>query len=118
MLKFKVKNDCSAVTNTVYYPETEVYFSNPLGEGKADADTVIYVQNADITVIKNVNRYDPIPGDVLTYTLDIRNQGLHDANEVSIVDTLPQGVCYEANSTTILTSNWTMGEPTIVSTTP
>ncbi len=92
----------------VYYPEAEVYFSNPLGQGKGDVNTLIHVQNADLGIVKNVNRYDPVVGDTLTYTLDIANYGKHEATEVSIVDTLPRGVCYVAGSSTVTFPNWTL----------
>lgn len=45
--------------------------------------------NPDLYVSQNVNLIDAIPGDTLTYTVDIKNIGKGRAVEVSIENTLP-----------------------------
>lgn len=116
-LRIYANTDCDAESNTILEPKAEIIFWNPVGKWKLNYENIFYIQNADLQVNKNVNRYDPIPGDRLTYTLDIVNQGQHEATNVTITDNLPLGTCYVTWSTAILTPDRSIWEPTIASNT-
>ncbi len=79
-------------------------------------DCRVRVENADITVQKLVNATKPVPGDVVTYTLLISNEGAHSASAVSVTDTLPAGLSYVAGSSYLTTPGWAFtgaAEPTV-----
>lgn len=68
-------------------------------------------------ITKSADRADPVPGDTVTYTLNIANQGSHEASNITLTDTLPLGTCYVPGSSSTLSDGWSIGEPTITSNT-
>lgn len=61
----------------------------PLGT-TASADAVVTVRAApDLTLGKTTDVTDPAPGDLITYTIDHRNDGNGHAGRVTIADTVP-----------------------------
>ena len=55
---------------------------------RADEDTTIQ-STVDVAITKTVNDPTPVQGDLLTYTLDVVNNGPADATTVTVTDTLP-----------------------------
>jgi len=68
----------------------------------------------DLTVNKTVDDVAPQPGDTITYTIDITNNGPNAASGVEVTDLLPAGVTYQSDSPTAGsyasgTGLWTVG---------
>lgn len=74
----------------------------------------VVIENPDLWIRKLVDLEEPIAGEDITYTLLISNEGIHDAPNVVINDTLPAGLCYLSGSTGILPSTWSISEPDVV----
>ena len=55
---------------------------------RADEETTIQ-SNVDVAITKTVNDPNPVQGDLITYTLDVVNNGPADATTVTVTDTLP-----------------------------
>lgn len=62
-------------------------------------------------IIKNVSRLDPLPGEIITYTLDIANLGAHEATNIEITDNMQVGLCYQSGTAMITDPVWSIGEP-------
>lgn len=88
------------------------YFQNAQSAGFTADDDLVFIQNADLEIIKNVSRFDPLPGEVITYTLDLANIGSHDAYNVEITDMMQTGLCYQTGSAAIIDPFRSIGEPT------
>lgn len=116
-LTFAVDTPCNAITNTIYEPTVHTYFQNEEGQGQGIKKDTIIVKNADVVITKSADRADPVPGDTVTYTLNIANQGSHEASNITLTDTLPIGTCYVPGSSAALSDGWSIGEPTITSNT-
>lgn len=55
------------------------------------------LEPVDLAITKNVNNTTPNINDVLTFTLDIENVGTYDAIDVTVNDTLPDGLGSASN---------------------
>lgn len=78
------------------------------------SDDPVTVQNPDMHIQKKVDIFDPLPGQTINYTLEVSNQGPHDAEDVWVQDTLPIGLCYVPSSTVTYTAGRSIGEPSVV----
>ncbi|MDR0788908.1 MAG: DUF11 domain-containing protein [Bifidobacteriaceae bacterium] len=81
-----------------------------------ETSNTIGVRNPDLAITKIVDYYHSIiahTGKLLKNEVTIENLGPVKAESVIIKDTLPAGVCYEAGSTIIGTTGWTIGEPVV-----
>ncbi len=58
-----------------------------------DADTAI-TRNATLVVTKTDGRTTVSPGDTFAFTLEVTNNGLSTANNVTLIDTLPAGYTF------------------------
>jgi uncharacterized repeat protein (TIGR01451 family) len=70
---------------------------------------------ADLEVAKTVNNTTPNPGDIITYTVTVTNNGPNNATEARLVDVLPAGVVFggytaTCGSYTTSTSVWDIGD--------
>ncbi len=63
-------------------------------------DFGVYVPLIDVELDKSVSAAVANPGDTLTYTVFIRNNGPLAATGTTVVDTLPAGVTYQSSTTT------------------
>jgi uncharacterized repeat protein (TIGR01451 family) len=54
-------------------------------------DATLEVQQADLELVKTVNDNTPNVGDVVTFTLEVTNQGPSDATNVAFEDVVPNG---------------------------
>ena len=96
----------TTLTNTV-----EGCYSNPLNSYCITASDLVTVQKPDLTVNKFVSRTDPLPGEIVTYTLIIANRGQLAAPNVNLVDILPAGVCFVGGSAQISPAHWSVTGP-------
>ncbi len=87
--------------------------SNAFSNVQSCDDHTVQVSNPDLWLRKLVTPQEVSSGGEVTYTLLLANMGKCSASGVEITDTLPAGMSYVAGSTTILTANWTLGEPTV-----
>jgi uncharacterized repeat protein (TIGR01451 family) len=74
-------------------------------EASATITVAGIVTGADLAVIKTVNNPMPAPGDVITYTITMTNNGPCNATGVQLTDALPAGVTYLSYSATQGTYN-------------
>ncbi|MGL5153254.1 MAG: DUF7507 domain-containing protein [Clostridium sp.] len=79
-------------TSTAYYN----YYVNPTKaprEGKATSnENIIVIENVDLTVTKSANKTVVVLDDVITYTVEVVNNGSVSASNVEFVDSLPNTV--------------------------
>lgn len=61
----------------------------------------IDINSADITPVKTVDKAITIPGDTLSYSMILSNNGLLNADNVVVVDTLPNGTSFVNGSLTV-----------------
>ena len=99
----------SSLINTV----EGVFASASSGPFSIFADSLVGIQNPDLYLRKTVSNTNPRAGQTVTYTLTLSNEGLTDAPDAILTDTLPAGMCYVAGSVKTLTSGWTLAEPTV-----
>ena len=66
-----------------------------------DTDETSLVSSSDVTITKTASASQVLPGEVLSYTLTITNNGLSNAHNVSVSDTLPAQVLYQSYTSTI-----------------
>src|SRR5205814_9504449 len=86
---------------------------DPLTSNNRDS-VAVTVQTADLAVTKSVNNATPNAGDVITYTVTLRNNGPHPATGVKLTDLLPAGLTYSSSTPsqgtyTAGTGLWTVG---------
>ncbi|WP_341928262.1 DUF11 domain-containing protein [Nocardioides psychrotolerans] len=62
----------------------------PVAGGDPDDVDLVVDKSSDVTIAG--------PGDVVTYTINVRNQGVGDAHDVVVTDTLPHGTTYVSSS--------------------
>ncbi|MCB0171328.1 MAG: DUF11 domain-containing protein [Anaerolineae bacterium] len=88
----------AAITNTATITDDGTHGADPTPENNAaiDVDSVIAIP--DLTISKDDQQVEVLPGQVLTYTLTISNVGSHVASGVLITDTLPPHVSFVAAS--------------------
>jgi uncharacterized repeat protein (TIGR01451 family) len=75
------------------------------------------VENADLHLRKLVSTPSPRAGQIVTYTLLVSNEGANVANELTLVDTLPQGMSYVAGSAVVTPATYRLvssREPRVV----
>lgn len=76
------------------------------------ATATLTVRGADLEVTKAVDNATPNPGDTITYTIVVTNNGPTDTTGVAITDALPAGLSLVSASTTngpYVGSAWTVG---------
>ncbi len=80
--------------------------------------TITNTQNpntiVDLSLTKTVNQKKSVVGDVITYTITVKNEGANLATGVSVKDLMPAGVLYQTNATAFgnydnATGIWTIG---------
>lgn len=59
-----------------------------------DTEDTTVTRLLDLQIVKSVNDTTPNEGDLITYTLQIRNNGPANATNVTVTDVLPAGVTY------------------------
>ncbi|MDR9458728.1 MAG: DUF11 domain-containing protein [Dehalococcoidia bacterium] len=96
----KVDDPFSAtITNTATI--TAVDQPDPHGPDNSDS-TDIYPaappDEADLSIIKDVNNHLPVEGDTVTYTFIVTNTGPVAATTINMTDSLPGGITYQSHS--------------------
>ncbi|MEA5461378.1 gliding motility-associated C-terminal domain-containing protein [Arcicella sp. LKC2W] len=87
--------------------------NNGLQNGEDDeASVIVGGQSADLSLTKDVDNPTPNVGDVITYTIKVKNTGLSAATNVQVQDYLPRGLQFMTASV----GDWTMtNDSTLVS---
>lgn len=73
---------------------TRVYYVGVGGGAISSQSVQIDVNSAQVDMIKAVDKRYGDVGDTLTYTVSIKNNGLTTANNVIIIDTVPDGTAF------------------------
>ncbi len=90
--------------------------TDDLGDGLADDDEAFVevrpIPVSDLSIVKTVNDLNPTTGDVVTFTLTVRNDGPSDVTGVAVEDVIPDGFgnITNINNGGVLTGNtitWT-----------
>ena len=76
------------------------------------SDTVSIVSSSDMAITKTASPNPIKPGNTLTYTLNVTNNGPSDANNVTVTDTLPATVSYTSATPTQGTCSQSAGTVT------
>ncbi|MCK4911578.1 MAG: DUF11 domain-containing protein, partial [Thermodesulfovibrionales bacterium] len=91
--------------NVLQLDPTELVKVTYIDEVSADLskDNTKYVEvtalpSADLEVSKIVNDTTPDPDQLITYTIDVTNNGVSNATGVQIIDQLPSGVTYDSDN--------------------
>ena len=79
-----------SLTNTVTNTQDQ-YDSNVIPD---DMEETIVVSSSDLITVKSVDNNAPSEGEVVTYSIQVTNNGASDATNISLVDNLPSGVTY------------------------
>ncbi len=95
-----------------YVPNKTVPDINP--DNDQQCDTFVVEQESDIILTKDVNETNPTEGDVITFTLTVKNDGPSPMPGVEVIDLLPSGFVYVSDSPTVgaydpVTGVWTVG---------
>lgn len=103
-LQVRVNAASGTLNNTVTVSANE---TDPVtGNNSASANTAIAsILTADMEITKTDSPDPVLPGNNLTYTLNVRNNGPDNATAVTVVDTLPAGV-------TLVSATWPAGSCT------
>ncbi len=54
---------------------------------------------ADLQIVKTVNKSNPENGEIITFTLTIKNNGPSGSSNISVSDVIPQGIVYQSHVT-------------------
>ncbi len=92
--------DGSTLSNTAYVTSVEGNNGNTGGETPDDNDDERAVEDTlvgrmvDVAITKTVNDTSPNETDLITYTLQVTNNGPSQATDVTVTDNLPAGVTF------------------------
>ncbi len=106
--------------NVLQLEPTELVKATYLDEVSEDLSTdntkyieVTALPSADLVVSKIVNDTTPDPDQLITYTIDVTNNGVSNATGVQVLDLLPSGVTYHSDNAAGLynpgTGTWVAG---------
>ena len=89
---------------------------DPTTIGDDLAESVGSVNDADLVTVKSLASGDQTPaeGDTVSFEIEIANNGAAQATNVSLIDQLPTGITYTANTTSqgvydVTTGVWSVG---------
>jgi uncharacterized repeat protein (TIGR01451 family)/fimbrial isopeptide formation D2 family protein len=109
LLNTAINHSGVTFTNTASYTYNKINGSLTQGTGGAATTSGMTVVEPHLTAAKTVSYASPagksitspaVPGDVLQYTVTIKNDGGSDAYEADVMDFLPANVSLEAGSAT------------------
>jgi uncharacterized repeat protein (TIGR01451 family) len=108
----RFRSDGSAILNTAVASGT-----GPSGTTVDDDDDAEVTPSAELALTKAVSDAAPENGDVVTYTVNVTNNGPGVAPGATVVDTMPDGLEFDATQTADAvydaathTITWTLGE--------
>jgi len=85
-------------TETPTVSPTETPTATPTNTPVPPTTTPTDPPQADLELVKTVDKANPVVGDLLTYTLTLTNHGPDTANGVQVRDLLPSGVTYQSSN--------------------
>ena len=93
-----VKVDSSQTANLSNTVTVTSSTTDPVPSNNTDTEPTVVITQADVSVVKTASASVSSPGDSLTYTLKVKNNGPSDAQNVVVQDTLPAGVTFVSAS--------------------
>ncbi|MGE3437347.1 MAG: CARDB domain-containing protein, partial [Blastocatellales bacterium] len=108
-----VTSQSSSVTNTATItPPNGVTDNGPNPNSASDTDTVVV--ETDLALTKTANNLAPKLGDIVTFTITIKNNGPGSASNIKVEDILQTGLVYVSSSASkgsysSVTGVWTVG---------
>jgi hypothetical protein len=79
---------------------------NSTGETDNAIITITYVDTPKMSITKEANPSGEVdPGETISYTITMNNIGNVDLTDITLIDNLPSGVTYTANSTVVVIEN-------------
>jgi uncharacterized repeat protein (TIGR01451 family) len=102
----------AAVTNTARVTKLDQF--DPATSNNV-SQAVVTPQVANLSITKSVNNTKPAANELLTYTIIVRNAGPSTARAVRVNESLPAGLTYVSNTTSVGTFDagtgvWTVGD--------
>jgi large repetitive protein len=102
----------AAVTNTARITKLDQF--DPATTNNV-SQAVVTPQVANLSITKSVNNTKPAANELLTYTIIVRNAGPSTARAVRVNESLPTGLTYVSNTTSVGTFDagtgvWTVGD--------
>jgi uncharacterized repeat protein (TIGR01451 family) len=94
----RVPAGVETITNTATVADDGANGPDPTPGNNTASDTDTVVAAPDLAIIKDDGQTSVVPGQVLTYTLTIRNVGDQDATGVKLTDTLPISTSFSSAS--------------------
>ncbi|MHC4206378.1 MAG: choice-of-anchor D domain-containing protein, partial [Planctomycetota bacterium] len=101
-----------ADTGNDYQVQVTVTDSGALTDVQDITVTVTNVSEADISITKTNGRTTAVPGDTVTYTIVVTNNGTDDATGATVTDTFPAiltGITYTSTTTGTVSGNTAAG---------
>ena len=99
-------NKTGLTKNVVYVSGKEYDFNK--SNNKAEA-SINVAKAADLEVVKKVNKTNPNFGDLVKWTVTVRNNGPDVANDIVLTDVLPAGLIIKSSSGNYDNGKWSIG---------
>ncbi|MEA2048678.1 MAG: GEVED domain-containing protein, partial [Campylobacterota bacterium] len=108
-LTFKMEVNATGVPSglTVIDDNATATASNVVGTAQSNVVTVTINTNPNLAITKSVSNPNAVPGEVVTYTINVKNIGTGDANGTTMSDPIPNNMSFEGNASTITTTQGT-----------
>ncbi|MCP9769354.1 DUF11 domain-containing protein, partial [Lacihabitans sp. LS3-19] len=100
------KNVAQVTASDQYDPNSSPNNNNPSEDDQSEVTAV--PEEANLSILKQVDNLNPNTGDVVTFTITVSNAGPNDATNILIQDAIPNGyssITNVSNSGTVVGSN-------------
>lgn len=97
-IRFRVRVNDGTPNNTVITNQASIAFASAITgftlTSSSTAASTVVVPEADLALIKTVDKAAPLPGEAVTFTVTLSNNGPYAATGVRIQDLLPMGLTF------------------------
>ncbi len=90
---YSLSGGAASVTNTVSVSSPT---TDPGSTNNSSSATVPVQSSADLSLVKTVDNSNPLPGDTVTFTINLSNAGPSDAANVRVREQLPAGLAAQS----------------------